>query len=69
MTRTVFQPRHVSRLRRMNLNLVIGAVLVGLIAVVGIVSIFWTPYPPKPPVPITTAVPSGFNFDNARRTA
>lgn len=47
MTRTAFQPRQVSRLRRMNLNLVIGAVLVGLIAVVGIVSIFWTPYPPN----------------------
>lgn len=42
-----FQPRRASRLGRLNLNLLIGGVLVGLVVVVGVVSVFWTPYPPN----------------------
>lgn len=47
MSAPTFQPRRVSRLGRLNLNLLIGGTLVGLVVLIGIVSIFWTPYPPN----------------------
>lgn len=36
-----------SRLGGLNLNLLIGGLIVGVIVLVGVISIFWTPYPPN----------------------
>lgn len=39
-------PRPPRRPRRRSINLVVGAVLFGAIAVIALVSVFWTPFPP-----------------------
>ena len=49
MTTPTTAPLAATTKRRgnVNLNLIIGGVLVGLILLVGLVSAFWTPYPPN----------------------
>ncbi|MEX0151056.1 ABC transporter permease [Microbacterium sp. LMI1-1-1.1] len=43
----VTEPRAPRRARRRSINLAVGAVLFGLIAVVAVVSLFWTPFSPE----------------------
>lgn len=49
MTATVpvVEPPRARTRRRRSLNLVVGATLFGLIALIGVVSLLWTPFPPE----------------------